>query len=103
MLRKDSEVKWTEEAIHSFESIKKDIMTAPVLISPNFDKDFYIFSFASNDTIATVLLQKNEDGHEQPISFYNKFLRDAEIKYDPIEKRAYALIKSLKAFRIYIL
>jgi hypothetical protein len=56
MLRKDSEIKWTEEARHSFESIKKAIMTAPVLISPNFDKDFYIFSFASNDTIAAVLL-----------------------------------------------
>jgi hypothetical protein len=103
MLRKDSEVKWTEEAKHSFESIKKSIMTTPVLISPNFDKDFYIFSFASNDTIASVLLQKNEDGHEQPVAFYNKVLRDAEIKYDPIEKQAYALIKSLKAFRIYIL
>ena len=25
------------------------------------------------------------------------------MKYDPIEKQAYALIKSLKAFRIYIL
>jgi hypothetical protein len=103
MLRKDSEVKWTEEARHSFESIKKSIMTTPVLISPNFDKDFYIFSFASNDTIAAVLLQKNEDGHEQPVAFYSKVLRDAEIKYDPIEKQAYALIKSLKAFRIYIL
>jgi hypothetical protein len=78
-------------------------MTAPVLISPNFDKDFYIFSFASNDTIAAVLLQKNEDGHEQPVAFFSKVLRDAEIKYDPIEKQAYALIKSLKDFRIYIL
>jgi hypothetical protein len=78
-------------------------MTTPVLISPNFGKDFYIFSFASNDTIAAVLLQKNEDGHEQPVAFYNKVLRDAEVKYEPIEKHAYALIKSLKAFRIYIL
>ena len=30
-------------------------------------------------------------------------MRDAELKYDPIEKQAYALIKSLKIFRIYIL
>jgi hypothetical protein len=60
MVRKDYEVKWTEEPRHSFESIKKSIMTAHVLISPNFDKYFYIFSFSSNDTIASVLLQKNE-------------------------------------------
>jgi len=30
-------------------------------------------------------------------------LRDAELRYDIIEKQEYALIKSLKAFRVYIL
>ena len=30
-------------------------------------------------------------------------MRDDELKYDPVEKHAYALIKSLKTFRIYIL
>jgi len=58
MLRKDSEVKWTKAARHSFNAIKEAITTAPVLISPNFSKVFYIFSFASSDTIAAVLLQK---------------------------------------------
>jgi hypothetical protein len=59
MLRKNSEVKWTEEAKHSFNAIKEAITTTPVLISPDFAKEFFIFSFASKDTIATVLLQRN--------------------------------------------
>jgi hypothetical protein len=103
MLRKNSEVRWTEEAKHSFNAIKEAIITTPVLISPNFDKEFYIFSFASKDTIADVLLQRNVDDQEQPVAFFSKVLRDAEVKYEPLEKQAYALIKSLKAFRIYIL
>ena len=78
-------------------------MEAPTLISPNYTKGFYIFSFASYDTVETVLLQKDDEGFDHPISFFSKTLRDAELKYDPIEKHAYALIKSLKAFRIYIL
>jgi hypothetical protein len=61
MLRKDFEVMWTEEARHSFNAIKEAITTSPVLISPDFSKVFYIFSFASRDTIAAVLLQKNAD------------------------------------------
>jgi hypothetical protein len=61
MLRKNSEVKWTEEAKHSFNAIKEAIMKASVLISPDFAKEFYIFSFASKDTIASVLLQRNAD------------------------------------------
>jgi hypothetical protein len=76
---------------------------APVLISPNYSKDFLIFSFASFDTVAVVLLQKNEEGREQPISFFRKALRDAEIKYELMEKQAYALVKDLKDFRVYVL
>jgi hypothetical protein len=64
MLRKDSEIKWTEAAKQSFNDIKEAITTTPVLISPDFSKVFYIFSFASNDTIAVVLLQKNADDQE---------------------------------------
>ena len=53
-------------------------------------------------TIAVVLLQKNSDGFEHPISFFSRALRDVELKYSPIEKQAYALVKALKAFHIYI-
>jgi hypothetical protein len=38
---------------------------------------------------------------EHPVAFFSKTQRDVELRYDIIEKQAYALIKSLKAFRIY--
>jgi hypothetical protein len=75
----------------------------PVLISLDYSKEFLIFSFASFDTVATVLLQRNEEGREQPIAFFSKALRDAEIRYEIMEKQAYTLVKALKAFRIYVL
>ena len=78
-------------------------MESPTLISPDYTKNFYIFSFASYDTVAAVLLQKYDEGLDHSVDFLNKSLRDAELRYDPIEKQAYALINSLKAFRIYIL
>jgi hypothetical protein len=100
MLRKDSKVKWHDATMEYFESIKKALMSAPTLINLDYCKEFYIFSFASNDTIATVLLQRNDQGHEQPVAFLNNTLRDVELKYEPIEKQAYALIKSLKDDRV---
>jgi hypothetical protein len=103
MLKKGNEVKWTVEPKGSFDQIKRALTEAPVLISPDYSKDFLIFSFASFDTVVVVLLQKNIEGLEQPISFFNQALRDAEIKYDIMEKQAYALVKSLKAFRVYVL
>lgn len=91
-------MKWIEAARRSFEAIKKAIMEAPTLVSPDYTKDFYIFSFASYDTLAAVLLQKNNEGIEHPVAFFSKTLRDVELRYELIEKQAYALIKSLKNF-----
>eukprot|EP00253_Pinus_taeda_P023220 PITA_23220 len=103
MLKKGSEIKWTDAARRSFECIKRAIMEAPTLISPDYSKEFHIFSFASDDTLAAVLLQADEEGSKHPVAFFSKTLRDVELRYDIIEKQAYALIKSLKAFRVYIL
>jgi hypothetical protein len=103
MLRKDSEIKWTVESRDSFDQIKKSLTEAPVLVSPDYSKDFLIFSFASFDIVATVLLQKNVEGLEQPIAFFSRALRDVELKYDIMDKQAYALVKSLKSFRVYVL
>jgi hypothetical protein len=103
MLRKGIEVKWTTEPREYFVQIKKALTEAPMLISPDYSKDFLIFSFASCDTVVAVLLQKNEEGREQPISFYSKVLRDVKLRYEIMEKQAYALVKALKAFRVYVL
>jgi hypothetical protein len=73
------------------------------LISPDFTKDFYLFSFASEHTIAAVLLQKNNEGYEEPIAFLSKSLRDNALNYKIMEKQAFALVKSIKYFRVYIL
>jgi hypothetical protein len=56
MLKKGNEVKWTSEPREYFVQIKRALTEAPVMISPDYSKDFLIFSFASFDTVATVLL-----------------------------------------------
>jgi hypothetical protein len=83
--------------------IKQALIEAPVLVSLDYSKEFLIFSFFSEETIDVVLLQKNEEGNEQPIDFFSKALRDVEIKYDILEKHAYALVKGLKSFTVYVL
>jgi hypothetical protein len=86
MLKKGNEVNWTTEPIESFDQIKRAFTEALVRNSPDYSKDFLIFSFASFDTVAAVLLQKNVEGLEQPISFFSRALRDTEVKYDIIDK-----------------
>jgi hypothetical protein len=56
ILKKGNEVKWTAEPRESFGQIKITLTKAPVLISPDYSKDFLIFYFASCDIVVVVLL-----------------------------------------------
>jgi hypothetical protein len=103
MLRKGNEIKWNPEARKSFEDIKVALTKAPMLASPNFAKDFILFSFASEHTIAGVLLQKDEKNFENPIAYFSRKLRDSPLRYGIMGKQAYALVKALKEFKNYIL
>ena len=86
MLKRDSSIKWTVDAKKSFEEIKMALTRTPVLTSPQFDRDFIIFSFASEHTIDVVLLQKDDQGCEKPIAFFIRGGRDAPLKYNIMEK-----------------
>ena len=87
MLKKDSTVKWIEEAIKSLNLVKFDLSNAPVLICPDYTQDFIIFSFASKHTMVAVLMQKREQ-IEHPIAFFSRIIRDAALQYNIIEKQA---------------
>ena len=87
MLKKDVEVKWDKEAREYFQIIKEALKEAPVLISPDYLKPFQIFSFVSSSTIAAVLLQRNKEKCKQPVAYFNRVLRDAELKYNILDNK----------------
>jgi hypothetical protein len=67
LLKKDKKFEWTPDIQKDFTEIKHAITTAHVLISPDFDKYFILYSFSSEETIASILTQKNEKAEELPI------------------------------------
>lgn len=73
------------------------------MVSPNYLRPFYIYSFTAEHTYAAILTQRKEEEGEHPIAFMSTSLKDAELRYPNIEKQAYALIKAIKKFRHYIL
>ena len=71
----------------------------PSLESPDFEKYFIMYTFASNNSLAVVLTRKGELGDEYPISFMSIGLRGVELNYPAIDKEAYAVFKAVKQFR----
>ena len=52
-------------------------MSAPILVRPNWDKEFHIFIDASNVAIGSLLSQKDEKRHDHPIYFASRQLVQA--------------------------
>ena len=102
MVKQSVQFKWTDLEKNAFSKIKTSISHAPSLKSPNFERDFILYTFASDDSLAAVLTQKEDMGDEYPISFMSTGLQGAELNYHTIDKQAYAFFKAVKQFRPYI-
>ena len=95
---------WNEKAIQCFETMKRSLVSAPLLQSPNFDKPFYIYSDASDGCIGGVLTQMCEDDPKQdrPIAYVSRKLRGAEEYYDTTEKECLAVVFCVEKFLEYV-
>jgi hypothetical protein len=102
-MRKGNQIRWKIDEKKSFDEVKVYLTKALVLVSLFFSREFIIFSFASEHTIAGVLMQKNYQNQEQPITFFSRSLRDSTLKFNIMENQAYALVKALKESRMNIL
>ena len=57
LLKKDAKFEWMDEGKDAFKSIKDAISRSLVLISPDYSKEFQIFSFSWEDTIVVFLFK----------------------------------------------
>ena len=75
---------WGDEERQAFETLKDSLVTAPVLMYPQFDKDFIIEVDASHQGLGACLLQEDEDGTVHPIAYASQGLRGAERQYSEL-------------------
>ena len=69
MIKKDNSFSWGGKEKESFIWTREAIVEAPTLVSPDFKKEFILYTFASDIYYAVVLTQKNQQEDEVPISF----------------------------------
>ena len=103
MVKQKAEYKWEVAQREAFASIKEAIANSPSLMSPNFLKEFILYTFTIDTLYATVLTQKNQDGNEVPISFMSAGLDEAQLKYPEVDKQDYTIFKVVKHFHPYLL
>jgi hypothetical protein len=55
LLKKDSKFQWTEKFQQSFDTLKKKMVTAPILVFPDWSKEFNVHVDASSIPLGEVL------------------------------------------------
>ena len=93
MVKQNVQFKWTDLEKNAFIKIKAFVSHAPSLKSPNFEKDFILYTFVSDDSLAAVLTQKEDGGDEYPISFMSTGLQGAELIIQQLTNKLMQFLK----------
>jgi ribA/ribD-fused uncharacterized protein len=101
--REEKKIAWTEKEQKSFNDLKTALTTSPVLGYPDINKEFILYTDASNVGMGYILAQLNEQGVEHVINFGSRKLRDAETRYSITEKELLAVVSAIKQYRVYLL
>jgi hypothetical protein len=102
LLKKDRSFSWTDDVENDFVRIKKEINSTPILVKPNFEKDF-IYTNAMEEAIFAIIIQCADQNNEKPVSYMSQIFLDDEFKYSYIEKHAFTLVKAVENFCHFIL
>ncbi|GKA37550.1 reverse transcriptase domain-containing protein [Tanacetum coccineum] len=102
LLEKNTPFIFSEECIQAFQTLKKKLTEAPILIAPDWDQPFELMCDASDYAIGAVLGQRIEK-HFRPIHYASKMMTEAESNYTTTEKEMLAVVYAFEKFRSYLI
>ncbi|GJV05325.1 reverse transcriptase domain-containing protein [Tanacetum coccineum] len=102
LLEKNTPFIFSEDCIQAFQTLKKKLTEALILIAPNWDQPFEIMCDASDYAIGAVLGQRVEK-HFRPIHYASKTMTEAETNYTTTEKEMLAVVYAFEKFRSYLI
>ena len=91
LLARDAPFEFTDECLNAFHTLKKELISAPIMQSPDWSLPFKIMCDASNYVVGAVLGQTKDKKHHA-ITYASKTLTGAQVNYATIEKELLAVV-----------
>nr|GEU59099.1 DNA-directed DNA polymerase [Tanacetum cinerariifolium] len=101
LLENETPFVFSKECIDAFDTLKKKLTEALILLVPNWNLPFEIMCDASDYAIGAVLGQRKTK-HFQPIHYASKTMTEAQIHYTTTEKEMLAIVYAFEKFRPYL-
>jgi len=96
LMKKDVSFIWDDACQQAFEEIKRYLMHPPLLTASMSGKPFLIYIRAMDHYLGVLLVQNNDQGHEQAIYYLSRTIIGVEHWYNPIKKECLALVFTIQ-------
>nr|GEV31960.1 hypothetical protein [Tanacetum cinerariifolium] len=101
LLEKETPFVFSKECVDAFDTLKKKLTEAPILVVPDWNLPFELMCDASDFAIGAVMGQRKTK-HFQPIHYASKTMNEAQIHYTTTEKEMLAVVYAFEKFRAYL-
>nr|GEV51186.1 reverse transcriptase domain-containing protein [Tanacetum cinerariifolium] len=101
LLEKETPFVFFKVCVDAFDTLKKKLTEAPILVVPDWNLPFKLMCDASDFAIGTVLGQRKTK-HFQPIHYASKTMTEAQIHYTTTEKEMLVVVYAFEKFRPYL-
>ncbi|WZZ70335.1 hypothetical protein YC2023_081705 [Brassica napus] len=100
LLRHNKRFEWDIKCEEAFQQVKQYLSTPPILAKPEDGEVLYLYISVSACAVSSVRVHEDR-GEQRPILYTSKVLDNAETRYSPLEKLAYAVVVSARKLRPY--
>ena len=101
LTKKHSRYVWSPDCERSFLTLKRLLVSPPVLAFPDPHRPYILATDASKSAVGAVLSQPYPEG-DRPVAFFSRQLKDAETRYFVSELEGLAVVSAIKHFRTYL-
>nr|GEW35240.1 reverse transcriptase domain-containing protein [Tanacetum cinerariifolium] len=98
LLEKETPFVFSKDCTDAFETLKKKVTKASILVVPDWNLPFELMCDASDFAIGAVLGQRKTK-HFQPIHYASKTMTEAQIHYTTTEKEMLSVVYAFEKFR----
>nr|GEZ96820.1 reverse transcriptase domain-containing protein [Tanacetum cinerariifolium] len=91
-----------KECVEAFQTLKRKLTEAPILIAPDWDMPFELMCDAGDFSIGAVL-GHHQEKHFRPIYYASKTMTEAESNYTTTKKEMLVVFYAFEKFRSYLI
>ena len=97
LTKKNVKFVWGDDCEEAFDELKRRLTSAPVLVVPNSDEPYTVYTDASRSGLGCVLMQ-----HGHVIAYASRQLKPHEKNYPTHDLELAAVIFALKIWKFYL-